>query len=188
MLTFTKVWRKNWLSPILHSGTIILLGVPVMCILAMCRLALSQEVSIALLQPGEMQPAASEPAASQPTAITPAPMVTTVQPATLPEAHNHRFWDRENSFLFATSAAFNTADFIVTRDNLRGGGKELNPVTRIFSGSTPTLAVNFAGETAGVVALSYFFHKTGHHRLERFVSVVNIGSSAGAVTFDLTRR
>ena len=50
------------------------------------------------------------------------------------------------------------------------------------------LAMNFAGETAGVVALSYFFHKTGHHKLERFVSLTNIGSSAGAVTFDLIHR
>jgi hypothetical protein len=25
----------------------------------------------------------------------------------------------------------------------------------------------------------YFFHKTGHHKLERAVSMVNIGSSAG---------
>jgi hypothetical protein len=181
MLTFTKVWGKDWLSAILHPGTVILLGVLALCVLAMCRPALSQEATIALLQPGEMQPAA-------PVAMTPAPVVTTVQPATLPEAHNHRFWDRENSFLFATSAAFNTADFIVTRDNLRGGGRELNPVTRVFSGSTPALAVNFAGETAGVVALSYFFHKTGHHKLERFVSVVNIASSAGAVSFDLARR
>ena len=114
-------------------------------------------------------------------------MVIPVQPATLPEA-SHRFWDRETSFLFAASATFNAADFIVTRDNLRGGGRELNPVTRMFSGSTTGLAVNFAGETAGVVALSYFFHKTGHHKLERAVSMLNIGSSAAAVTFDLAQR
>jgi hypothetical protein len=182
MLTFTKVWRNHSRSGILHPGTVILVGV-MLGVLTMCQPALSQEVSIALLQPGEMQPSAAQPAA-----ITPAPALTTVHPATLPEAHNHRFWDRQNSFLFATSAAFNTADFIVTRDNLRGGGRELNPVTRVFSGSTPALAMNFAGETAGVVALSYFFHKTGHHKLERFVSVVNIASSAGAVSFDLARR
>jgi len=41
--------------------------------------------------------------------------------------------------------------------------------------------MNFAGETAGVIGLSYFFHKTGHHRLERAVSMLNIGSSAAAV-------
>jgi hypothetical protein len=105
-----------------------------------------------------------------------------------PEAHSHRFWDRENSFLFATSAPFNTADFVITRDNLRHGGWELNPLTRIFSGSTAGLAVNFAGETAGVIALSYFFHQNGHHKLERVVSMVNISSSAAAVTFDLAHR
>jgi hypothetical protein len=172
MLTFTKVSRKSWLSTILHPGTVILLGV-----LAMCRPALSQEVSLALLQPLALQPGSMEPAP-----------VTPVQPISLPEANGHRFWDRENSFLFATSAAFNAADFVVTRDNLRGGGQELNPVTRVFSGSTAGLAVNFAGETAGVVALSYFFHKIGHHKMERLVSVVNIGSSAGAVMFDLAHR
>jgi len=48
--------------------------------------------------------------------------------------------------------------------------------------------MNFAGETAGVIALTYFFHRTGHHRLERLVSVVNMSSSAGAVTYGMTHR
>jgi hypothetical protein len=172
MPIFTKVMRKSW-SNILQPQTAILLGV-----LSLCRPALCQEVSAALLQPAAMQPVA----------FTPTPAITTIQPTTLPEGPNHRFWDRENTFLFATTAAFNAADFVVTRDNLRGGGQELNPVTRVFTGSTPMLAMNFAGETAGVVALSYFFHKTGHHKLERFVSMTNIGSSAGAVTYDLIHR
>lgn len=148
-----------------------------MVALGLCRPALSQEVSVALLQPEAMR-----------STLEPAPMVTSFQPATLPEAPSHRFWDRENSFLFAASAAFSAADFVVTRDNLRGGGQELNPVTRVFSGSTAGLAVNFAGETAGVIGLSYFFHKTGHHKLERAISMLNIGSSAAAVTFDLAHR
>ncbi len=116
-------------------------------------------------------------------------MVNTFRPATLPEAPSrHRFWDRENSVLFATSAALSSADFVLTRDNLRAGGQELNPVTRVFAGSTAGLAMNFAGETAGVVGLSYLFHKTGHHKLERAVSMLNIGASAGAVSFDLAHR
>ena len=44
----------------------------------------------------------------------------------------------------------------------------------------------FAGETAGAISLSYFFHKTGHHKLERAVSLVNIGSSTGAVAYGLS--
>jgi hypothetical protein len=172
MPTFTNVLRRSWFSSILQPRTAILLG-----LLGLCRPALTQEISAALIQPAAMETSS----------FTPSPAFTPARPATLPEA-THRFWDRDNALLFATDAAFNTADFVVTRDNLRSGGKELNPVTRVFSGSTPGLVVNFAGETAGVVALSYFFHKTGHHRMERLTSMLNIGSSAGAVTFDLAHR
>ena len=105
-----------------------------------------------------------------------------------PTASEHKFWDRENKALFFTAAALNGADFAVTRSNLQNGGRELNPVVRMFGRSTPGLAVNFAAETAGVVSLSYFFHKTGHHKLEHWVSVVNISSSAGAVGYGLAHR
>lgn len=166
--------RTNWVGAILKYGPVILLA-----ILGFSPSALSQEVSLALLRPDAIEPAP----------MAPAPMVSAFQPATPPEAASrHRFWDRENSLLFATSAAFSAADFVITRDNLRAGGQELNPVTRVFCGSTAGLAVNFAGETVGVVGLSYFFHKTGHHKLERAVSMLNIGASAGAVTFDLAHR
>jgi len=100
----------------------------------------------------------------------------------------HRFWDRENSILFVTAGAFATADFFTTRANLANGGKELNPITRVFASSTPMLATNFALETAGVMGMSYVFHKTGHHKLERITSFVNIGGSAGAVGYSLAHR
>jgi hypothetical protein len=162
--------RTNWFTLILKPQTAILLA-----ILSLCRPGLAQQqVSFALLQPG---------------AIEPAPMFKAVQPATPPQAPgDHQFWDRDNSILFAANAAFSAADFVVTRDNLRSGGQELNPITRLVSGSTPGLALNFAGETVGVVGLSYFFHKTGHHRLERAVSLVNIGGSAAAVSFGLAHQ
>jgi hypothetical protein len=157
-----------WLGAIFKPKAAVLL-----VLLGLCGPALAQEVSFALLQPASIEPN---------------PMVRSVEPVTLPEAPSHRFWDRENSILFATNAAFSTADFIVTRNNLRNGGQELNPTTRLFSGSTAGLAVNFAGEAVGVVAVSYFFHKTGHHKLERAVSILNIGSSAAAVTFGVVHR
>lgn len=143
-------------------------------LLGLCGPALAQQVSFALLPP--------------PKSIEPAAFVKTAEPATPAEGPSHRFWDRKNSILFATNAAFCTADFVVTRNNLRNGGQELNPFTRVFAGSTAGLAVNFAGEAAGVVGVSYLFHKTGHHKLERAVSLLNIGSSAAAVTFDVVHR
>ena len=134
---------------------------------------LAQQVSFALLQPES---------------IAPAPFMNPVEPVTVREAPSHRFWDRENSVLFATSAAFSAGDFYLTRANLLNNGQELNPVTRLFGRSSAGLAVNFIGQDIGVVGVSYFLHKTGHHKLERAVSMLNIGSSAAAVTFDLAHR
>lgn len=109
-------------------------------------------------------------------------------PAPTARAEHHRFWDKQNLALFAATAALNGADFAVTRANLQSGGQEMNPVVRVFGQSTPALAMNFIGETAGVMSLSYFFHKTGHHRLERAVSVVDLAGSAGAVSYGFAHR
>ena len=118
-------------------------------------------------------------------AVAPSPVVA-VAPAKAPS--QHRFWDTQNRALFATVAGLGAADFALTRSILLDGGKELNPVTRIFSGSTAGLAANFAGETAGIIGLSYYFHKTGYHRLERITPMLDIGASSLAVVYDLSHR
>ena len=120
--------------------------------------------------------------AAPPVILTP----SSVTPSNL--GAEHRFLDPQNRVLFIAATALNGADFAVTRANLQGGGKELNPLVRVFGRSTAGLAANFAGESLGSIGLSYFFHKTGHHKLERAVSLVNIGGSAGAVSFGLTHR
>jgi hypothetical protein len=112
------------------------------------------------------------------------PLVTTPLRTEAP----HKFWDTQNRALFAGVVLSSAADFAVTRANLRCGGQELNPVVRIFGRSTAGLAVNFAGEAAGVISLGYFFHKTNHHRLERLTSIINIGASVGAVSYGLAHR
>jgi len=100
----------------------------------------------------------------------------------------HRFWGKPNIALFAAATALSAADFAVTRANLQNGGTELNPVARVFGRSTPGLAMNFAGQTVCVIGVSYLFHKTGHHKLERITSLVSIGGSGAAVTFGFTHR
>lgn len=139
-------------------------------------------------------PSAPEPAASENWSSSHAEAYISAAAPVMPfvapqrEIASHRFWDRENRVLFALTAGAAAADFCVTRANLANGGKELNPITRIMSGSTPGLAANFALETGGVIGISYMFHKTGHHKLERLTTVVNISGSVGAVTFGLTHR
>jgi hypothetical protein len=144
-------------------------------VVASCA-AVSQEVSLALLQPAPMQPSPAPLAKSLPS--NPVRMVS----------EEHKFWDAKNTALFSTVAAFSAADFVVTRNNLNNGGRELNPLTRPFAGSTAALAANFAGETAGVIGVSYMFHRTGHHKLERLTPIVNFGMSAFAVSYGLAHR
>jgi hypothetical protein len=130
---------------------------------------------------------ASGPLAPGASAPMPAMAVVAVMPP--PKATvEHRFWDRENRFLFAAAGAMAATDFCATHANLASGGKELNPMTRVFSGSTPALATNFALETGGVIGVSYLFHKSGHHKLERITSIVNIGASAAAAGYSFSHR
>ncbi|HEY3971741.1 MAG TPA: hypothetical protein VGM18_01990 [Candidatus Sulfotelmatobacter sp.] len=129
--------------------------------------------------------------ADAPLPDAPIPFVEAAPPVAIVRPHGsseHKFWDRQNCVLLVAAAASNGADFVVTRANLQSGGQELNPVVRMFGRSTPGLAANFIGETAGVVSLSYFFHRTGHHRLERAVLMFNLAGSMGAVAFGLMHR
>lgn len=136
----------------------------------LCSVTWAQEPASVVIEPSTLEPSATSSAG-------------------FPETpQQHRFWDWENRALFSTVAVSSAADFVVTRNNLANGGKELNPLTRLFCGNTPALAVNFAGETAGVVGLSYFFHRTGHHKLERATPAVNIAFSAFAVAYSRAHR
>lgn len=161
--------------------------------------AFAQAVSVATLNaaprnsdsgnPDSATSAPALPAATDAQPASPNAMVVSTAVSNPPEAPDHpKFWDNENRALFTTVALLSAADFAITRSILQNGGKELNPVTRLFSGSTAGLAVNFAGETAGVIGVSYFFHKTGHHRLERITPMLDIGSSSFAILYDLNHR
>lgn len=142
----------------------------------------------ALLASAPLPDAPSELVSPAPPPVAITPLTASVSVIAPLPAEQHKFWDRQNSVLLLTAAALNGADFAITRANLQSGGQELNPVVRMFGRSTAGLAANFVGETVGVVSMSYFFHKTGHHKLERAVSLVNIGSSVGAVSFGLMHR
>lgn len=147
---------------------------------------LNWKAALLLMLFGLCWPAAGQQilAGLQPEAMKPLPFVKAAEP-TVPETLSHRFWDRKNRFLCATTAVLSTADFWATRHNLCQGGQELNPVTRAFGSTSAGLATNFAGQTAAVIGVSYLFHRSGHHKLERAVTILNIGASATAVTFDL---
>lgn len=100
-----------------------------------------------------------------------------------------RFWDRANKILFSSHAALEAIDFGITHHNLSDGGRELDPMAKaLCEGGTAGQLVFFGGRMAGVIAISYMLHKTGHHKLERAFPVYASGDSAYGVAYSFAHR
>ena len=108
----------------------------------------------------------------------------------LPELETpHGFWDRTNKILFASHAALEAVDFGITHHNLSDGGRELDPMAKALCESgTAGQLVFFGGRMAGVIAISYLLHKTGHHKLERAFPVYASGDSSYGVAYSFAHR
>ena len=95
-------------------------------------------------------------------------------PAKKKDASTHRFWDTQNRWLFAGVAAARTLDGTSTR-NFRARGRNEGLLNNEIVDNAPAFAtIEFAGTVASV-ATSYWFHRAGHHKLERWVSYLHIG-------------
>jgi hypothetical protein len=108
----------------------------------------------------------------------------------LPDAPSqHNFWDRTNKTLFVIHAGLEAVDFGITHRNLSKGGKELNPMGKALCESgTGGQIVFFGGRTAAVLGISYLFHKTAHHKMERAFMVLASGDSAFGATYSFAHR
>ena len=90
------------------------------------------------------------------------------------EAPVHRFWDRTNLVLFSGVGAMRAMDYASTRNMQRRGREEVLLPDDVVNNSAGFAALEAAG-TAASIGISYWMHRTGHHRLERWVSIVHIG-------------
>jgi len=105
----------------------------------------------------------------------------------IPAAHN--FWDAANKALFASHAVLEAVDFGITHHNLSNGGRELDSMgTALCESGTAGQLVFFGGRMAGVVAISYVLHRTGHHKLERAFPIYASGDSAYGVAYSFAHR
>ena len=90
-------------------------------------------------------------------------------PAALPPVPRHTFWDRENLYLFAGVGAMRTLEYSSTLKMLRRGREEILLPDDVVKNHAGFAALEVAG-TATSIGISYLFHATGHHKLERWVS------------------
>ena len=112
------------------------------------------------------------------TVISAQPQTLATAAQTTPRQPAHRFWDRENDWLFMAVGAGRALDYASTLNIRRRGINEVFLNNSIVDNHPLFGGIEAAG-TAASIGVSYMFHRTGHHRLERWTSAVHFGVAAG---------
>ena len=90
----------------------------------------------------------------------------------------HHFWERENQWLFAGVGAARAFDYFSTLNMRRRGRQEI-----LLTNDAVDNHVAFASieaSAAGVsIGAAHLFHRYGHHKLERWTSLVHFGLATG---------
>ncbi len=100
------------------------------------------------------------------------------RPASEAPRKTHRFWDKENDLLFAGVGASRTLDYFSTLNFRRRGNHEVLLTNDLVDNHAAFAAVE-AGATGLSIGVSYLFHRYGHHKLERWASIIHISVATG---------
>jgi hypothetical protein len=85
----------------------------------------------------------------------------------------HAFWDRTNLALFSGIAVTRGMDYASTRNFQARGRQEILLPDEVVNNSAGFASLE-AAATMASVAVSYLLHRTGHHTLERWMSIGHI--------------
>jgi hypothetical protein len=120
-------------------------------------------------------PNRSEPASSS---TTDSSARAASNPLQLNSEASHRFWDKENDWLFAGVAAGRAFDYASTLNMRRRGINEVFLNNAIVDNHPLFAGIEAAG-TGASIGVSYIFHRTRHHQLERWTSILHFGIATG---------
>jgi len=115
---------------------------------------------------------------SSPAELIEAPVTATPAPVT-----EHRFWDRTNILLFSGVAVFRGLDYASTRNFQARGRTEILIPDDVANNSAGFASLE-AAATATSVGISYIFHRTGHHKMERWLSIGHISVTGFGVAWN----
>ncbi len=101
------------------------------------------------------------------------------------EKPTHRFWDKTNILLFSGVTGARFLDYGSTIWMRHRGVNEWLLTNDIVDNHAAFAFIELGGAAASV-GLSYAFHKTGHHKLERAVSIIHIGVATGGAIRNFT--
>ncbi|HKR84898.1 MAG TPA: hypothetical protein VJS37_12025 [Terriglobales bacterium] len=116
--------------------------------------------------------------ADAPSATVSAAPAAVISQTTAPRATTtHSFWDRENALLFSGVAVFRALDFASTKNFLARGRTEVLVPDDIVHNDAGFAGLE-AAATATSIGISYIFHRTNHHKMERWLSIVHMSVTA----------
>ena len=95
----------------------------------------------------------------------------------------HRFWDRTNILLFSGVAVFRGLDYASTRNFQARGRTEILIPDDVANNSAGFASLE-AAATMTSVGISYIFHRTGHHKMERWLSIGHISVTGFGVAWN----
>jgi len=124
---------------------------------------------------------AQAPATAKPDPPDSAAAVVSVKQKSASPEKKHRFWDKENDWLFAGVGAARTLDYFSTLNMRRRGRQEILLTNDVVDNHAAFAAIE-ASATGVSIGAAYLFHRYGHHKLERWTSFVHIGlATTGSV-------
>jgi hypothetical protein len=88
----------------------------------------------------------------------------------------HKFFDRQNKIAFGTLAGLIAIDSVTTQRLTNSGqAREANPIWRpmVRQGWEGQMAASALGY-ASALGVAYTFHKTGHHKMERWANWLTV--------------
>jgi hypothetical protein len=138
------------------------------CLICLCIWTIA--VSSANAQREQQYPK-STPQMSLSDSKTPAPLA--IRTPDEDSAPPHQFMDKTNIFLFSGIAAVRVLDYTSTRNMLARGREEILIPDDVVH-NTPGFASLEAAGAATSIGISYLLHRTGHHKLERWMSAGHI--------------
>jgi hypothetical protein len=110
-----------------------------------------------------------------------APVSNIALQADTPKPTSHRFWDRQNNLLFASVATSRALDYSSTLNMRRRGRQEILLTNDVVDNHAAFAAIEVAG-TGVSIGASYLFHHYGHHKLERWTSIIHASlATSGAI-------
>jgi len=114
---------------------------------------------------------------------TPQELADAPTPVPAAPAPEHRFWDRTNILLFSGVAVFRGLDYASTRNFQRRGRTEILIPDDVANNSAGFASLE-AAATMTSVGISYIFHRTGHHKMERWLSIGHISVTGFCVAWN----